>query len=107
MMSDRLSWLVSASGRIDVDRDVSTLQKRFLAHLQEDDTVTIVRAEQPPLANVVAVVLRVTAPDERSMKTIAHGATKSALVAAGREIMGDSSFGTNTTTTAELEASSD
>jgi hypothetical protein len=39
------------------------------------------------------------------MKTIAHGATKSALVAAGREIMGDSSFGTNTTTTAELEAS--
>jgi hypothetical protein len=70
-------------------------------------SVTIVRAERPPLANVVAAVLRVTASDERAMKTIAHGATKRALLAAGREIMGESPFGTNTTTTAELETGSD
>ncbi|MFY9782841.1 MAG: hypothetical protein WAK12_04835 [Acidimicrobiales bacterium] len=48
-----------------------------------------------------------TASDERAMKTIAHGATKRALLAAGREIMGESPFGTNTTTTAELETGSD
>lgn len=70
-------------------------------------SVTIVRAERPPLANVVAAVLRVTASDERATKTIAHGATKRALLAAGREIMGESPFGTNTTTTAELETGSD
>jgi hypothetical protein len=47
--------------RIDVDRDVSSLQGSFLAHLQEDDAVTLVRAEHPPVANVVAAVIRVIA----------------------------------------------
>jgi hypothetical protein len=45
-------------------------------------SVTIVRAERPPLAKVIAAVLRVTASDERAIKTIAHGATKRALLAA-------------------------
>ena len=107
LMSDSLSWLVSVSGRIDVDRDVSILQGSFLAHLQDDDTVTLVRAEHPPLANVVAAVIRVIASDEREMKVIAMGATKHALVTAGREIMGESSFGTSTSITAECEASWD
>jgi hypothetical protein len=106
-MSECLSWLVSVSGRIDVDRDVSTLQGSFLAHLQDDDTVTLVRAEYPGLANVVAAVIRVIASDEREMKAIAHGATKLALLTAGREIMGKISFGTQTSSAAQREASSD
>jgi N-acetylglutamate synthase/N-acetylornithine aminotransferase len=106
-MSEGLSLLVSVSGRIDVDRDVSTLQDRFLALLQDDETVTLLREDHPPLANVVAAVIRVNAKDRREMAAIAHGATKRALVTAGREIMGDFLFGTNTTSQGELETGSD
>jgi hypothetical protein len=68
--------------------------------------VTLVLAEHPGLANVVAAVIRVIASDEREMKAIAHVATKRALLTAGREIMGEISFGTQTTSAAEHEASS-
>jgi hypothetical protein len=104
-MSESLSWLVNVSGRIDVDRDVSALQDSFLDALQDDATVTLLRAEHPPLANVVSAVIRVIARDKREMTAIAHDATKRALMAAGREIMGESSFGTSTISDGELETS--
>ena len=107
-MSESLSWLVSVSGRIDGDRDrdVSTLQDRFVALLQDDDTVTLVRAERPPLSNAVAAVIRVIATDKHEMRVIAQDAIKRARMTAGHEVMGESSFSWTTTSKEEIEGSS-
>jgi hypothetical protein len=106
-MSESLSWLVTVSARIDVDGDVSTLQDRFLALLQDDDTVTLVRAAHPPLANEVAAVIRVIATDGHEMKVIAHDAIKRARMTAGSEILGAPSFGWTSISNYEIEGSSD